>query len=109
MIRFYGFEVDENSRNLIKGSNWDKASKNWVMRFNHNHLRITRIIRSLRVLGLETEAENFYLALAEVHEHTGRISETSLMYWTRAVKRPLYLAPDDEEDRGNGVDFLYEF
>lgn len=28
---------------------------------------------------------------------------------TRAAQRPLYLAPDDETDRGQGRDFLYEF
>ena len=39
----------------------------------------------------------------------GRISEKSMMFWTRAVERPLFLAPEDEEDVGEGAEFLYEF
>ncbi|KAK4691809.1 homocitrate synthase, partial [Lecanoromycetidae sp. Uapishka_2] len=107
MLKFYGLSIAPDG-GLILDKNWDKASRNWVKGFNHNHLRITRIIRSLRVLGLETDAVSFFQALAKVCEDSGKISGRSLTFWTRAAKRPLYLAPEDEEDNGNGVDFLYE-
>lgn len=81
----------------------------WVSRFNHNHLRITRIIRSLRVLGLEDEARVFFEAVEGVYEDTGKIGQRSLMFWRRAMERPLYLAPEDESDEGKGRDFLYEY
>lgn len=81
----------------------------WVSRFNHNHLRITRIIRSLRVLGLEDEARLFFEAVEGVYEDTGKIGQRSLMFWRRAMERPLYLAPEDEDDEGMGRDFLYEY
>lgn len=82
---------------------------NWVSSFTHNHLRITRIIRSLRVLGLEAEATAFFEAVEDVYLTTGRIGGRSFMYWTRAIERPLYLAPEDARDKGDGKDFLYEF
>jgi hypothetical protein len=114
ICRFYGF--DFQASNEFEGVRIERLqdrdisrATNWVSGFTHNHLRITRIIRSLRVLGLEDEATAFFRAVEDVYNTTGRIGARSLMYWTRAVERPLYLAPEDEEDGGNGKDFLYEF
>lgn len=112
---------DDDDDEIVLGPNFARASRNWVKRFDHNHLRLTRIIRSLRVLGLEASAHSLFRALVSVYDH-GRsgISARSLMFWTRAAERPLYLAPeddderDDEEGRGRGrgrvgKDFLYEY
>lgn len=96
---------------IVLGDNFDTASQNWVFRFDHNHLRITRIIRSLRVLGLEEEALAFFKALKSVQE-ASNISSRSLMYWSRAAFRPLDIAPEvepDEEDTVRGPKFLREF
>jgi hypothetical protein len=83
---------------VIRGPNWAQASRNWCVRFDHNHLRITRILRCLRVLGLQRECEAFFAALEDVFADPNvSISDRSMMYWRRAVERPLYLAPDDEE------------
>ena len=91
------------------GGRFEARAKNWVSRFNHNHLRITRIIRCLRVLGLDEEAKAFFDVVKKVHDDTGRMGDRSLMFWTRAMERPLYLAPEDEADKGMGKEFLYEF
>lgn len=91
--------------------NFDEARGNWVRRFDHNHLRITRILRSSRLLGLENEALAFYRKLKWVQERS-TISSRSLQFWTRAIQRPLYIAPDvDEEDEHyvRGPSFLREF
>jgi hypothetical protein len=83
---------------LIRGPNWNQASRNWCVRFDHNHLRITRILRCLRVLGLQRECDAFFAALEDVYaDPKVSISDRSMTYWRRAVERPLYLAPDDEE------------
>lgn len=115
MLHFYGFQFasetanggDSQTLQVVDGSNYPEASRNWVRRFNHNHLRITRILRSLRVLGLENEALEFFKALKCVYEG-GKIGQKSMMFWTRAIERPLYLAPEDEDDEG-GCQFLYDF
>lgn len=110
---FYGFRLQGDINTFTverQGSGvFEARARNWVTRFNHNHLRISRIIRSLRVLGLDEEAKAFFDAVKKVHDDTARISDRSLMFWTRAMERPLYLAPEDEEDEGMGKDFLYEF
>lgn len=110
ILKFYGFKLSSTNTALeVKlASNFGQASRNWVTRFNHNHLRITRIIRSLRVLGLEDEARAFFSTLQKVHA-ASNISSKSLMFWTRAAERPLYIAPDDEEDDGTAPDYLYKY
>ena len=113
MCKFYGFEVREKG-GMIKivragGGVCYRRAANWVKTTNHNHLRITRIIRCLRVLGLEHEAKAFFIAVKDVHQKSGRIGGNSLEFWTRAMARPLCLAPEDRFDEGKGKDFLYEF
>jgi hypothetical protein len=113
ILSFYGFELQEegDKARVVRGSFFNVAARNWVTRYNHNHLRITRIIRSLRVLGLESEATAFYEALKELYERCGgRLGQTSMMYWTRAISRPLHVAPDaDSDEESDGEDFLYEY
>ncbi|KAF1364513.1 hypothetical protein EJ07DRAFT_100101 [Lizonia empirigonia] len=83
---------------VVCGPNWRKASRNWCVRFDHNHLRITRILRCLRVLGLQTECDAFFTALKDVYNDPSvSISERTMEFWTRAVERPLYIAPDNDE------------
>ncbi|KAF2827918.1 hypothetical protein CC86DRAFT_369117 [Ophiobolus disseminans] len=90
---------------VVRSSHWAKSFKGWAVRFDHNHLRITRILRCLRILGLQTECDAFFAALKEVYEDPAfKISERSMSYWTRAVTRPLYIAPDDER-----IDWLREW
>jgi hypothetical protein len=83
---------------VIRGSNWHEASRNWCVRMDHNHLRITRILRCLRVLGCQTECDAFFVALKRVYNDPSvQIGPRSMEFWTRAVKRPLYVAPDDDK------------
>lgn len=106
---------DNDDETIIPGPNFARASRNWVKRFDHNHLRLTRIIRSLRVLGLGAHAHALFRALVAVYDH-GRsgISARSLTFWTRAAERRLHLAPEDDDDEGKGKGkgkkgFLYEY
>ena len=111
MLDFYGFTLEKygGKVEVCQSPGFPEASQTWLAKYDHNHLRMTRIIRSLRVLGLEMEAQAFYVALREVYrENPKQINEKSLMFWRRAAERPLYLAPEDDEDEGDGQDYLYE-
>ncbi len=85
MLQFYGFEMQlaeqAHQFDVTRGPNFPQASRNWVKRFDHNHLRITRIIRCLRVLGMEAHAGAFFRALVDVYD-SGRsgISAKSMMF-----------------------------
>lgn len=122
MLTFYGLEPSSSSSVSTSTSSsstpnynihpsatrFHLRARSWVTPFNHNHLRMTRIIRSLRVLGCPAEAEAFYRALRDVAERTGgRISERSLGFWERAARGGLNVPPDDERgDVGQGEVWL---
>ena len=112
MLSFYGLEIVNSTVNgimIIPAPYFASASKGWVKRLNHNHLRITRILRSLRVLGLEEEAKEFLAALTDVYENSGRIGGSSLMFWQRAVWRPLWMKPEDEDGGGKKKGWLWDW
>ena len=57
----------------------------WLVPYNHNHLRITRIIKSLRLLRGEDEANEFRDLILGMDEAAGRpVSVDSRRYWTTA-------------------------
>ncbi len=53
---------------------------------NHNWFRITRVLRSLSLLGLKDEAQAFFMSLKHIHEKEGQVSDNSFSYWEEAVK-----------------------
>ena len=54
---------------------------------NHNWLRITRILRSLTLLGLETEAHALYACLNGLYQSRRfPIPDNTFRYWSAAVK-----------------------
>lgn len=62
-----------------------RATHDWLMPNDHNHLRITRIIRSLRLLRDDEHADAFRAAiLARVDETRAPISARSRGYWMTA-------------------------
>ena len=68
MMRFY----DENDH--------------WLVPFDHNHKRISRIIRSLSLLVDQREAERFYEAImSRVAQSGAGVETTSQRYWREAV------------------------
>jgi hypothetical protein len=82
---------------IVRADHWRKNFRNWAVRFDHNHLRITRILRCLRILGLRKECDAFFAALKQVYDDPSiNIGERTMSYWTRAVTRPLHIAPDDD-------------
>jgi hypothetical protein len=108
MLAFYGFDAkdkpisgssdnDVSHLDITPMRNCERGFSRWVKRIDHNHLRITRIIRSLRVLGLPDAAKDLFDALMEVYETRSVIGSTSVAFWTRAMERPLRYAPDGTE------------
>ncbi|KAI1131454.1 hypothetical protein F5Y10DRAFT_233687 [Nemania abortiva] len=102
MLGFYGFDVQggegpDSQLIITPKQDCERGFSRWLASRDHNHLRITRIIRSLRILGLEAAARDFYNALLEVNKTRNRVGSTSIGFWTRAMERPLRYAPDDDE------------
>jgi len=86
MLGFYGLALDDGPM-VTRAENFSMQAVNWLKPYDHNFLRITRILRSLTLLGLEPEARAFLAALEEIHwaGGGGAIGERSLGFWREAV------------------------
>jgi hypothetical protein len=92
MLRFYGFYLESSGEHILVRLSEQFAARapTWLTLGNHNHLRITRILASLRTLGLNRHAESFFRALQEVYwseaqARSGAISEDSFSFWKSAA------------------------
>ena len=92
MLTFYGLarntDPDGGVVIGIDAPRFRERSVHWLTPGNHNHLRLTRIMQSLWVLGLEAEARALQRCLvADVYEGSGRnrITRETLGYWRDAL------------------------
>ena len=90
-MNFYGFEARSGEQiTVTRAPNSAAKATVWLSPGNHNHLRITRILRCLTVLGLETEAKAFFDCLSEIYKDEQNkpmpaISEETMLYWREAA------------------------
>jgi len=84
-LGFLGLTVSEDGK-VVKGENFkDRYNEVWSY-WNHNFLRITRAISSLRTLGLMKEAWALYEGCVEVARNEGvPITEHTFKFWAAAV------------------------
>ena len=60
----------------------------WLVPFDHNHLRITRIIRCLALCVGEEEARGFHERVMQLVEAAGGpVNDESVAYWIEASRR----------------------
>lgn len=84
MLAFYGLSLSE--QRVQPNETFDARSSVWLHPGNHNHLRLTRIIRSLRTLGLDAEAQALFSCLRELYEKNAtRITPATFRYWEEAA------------------------
>jgi len=66
-----------------------RATDHWLTAHDHNHLRITRILQSLKLLIGPDAARSFHDAILARHEAAGSpVNPRSLRYWADAVGEP---------------------
>jgi hypothetical protein len=62
------------------------ANNHWLTLFDHNHLRITRIITSLRLIAGPAAAQAFYAVIADrVRTSSMPVNSRSLRFWSEAL------------------------
>jgi len=90
MLDFYGFEMHEDGDGEIRiqqAQDFEEKSSYWLNPYNHNFLRITRILRSMTILGCKNYAETFLACLNDLYDkYHHDISENTLNYWNNAVR-----------------------
>jgi hypothetical protein len=87
LLRFYGLEYDPQSKKVVRRHDFEERARNWIDPFNHNYLRITRILNSLVALGLSERARAFFECLRDIYaERQADIGEETFSYWRDAVR-----------------------
>jgi hypothetical protein len=85
MLAFYGLAIERSAGEprIGRSARWNERSATWLHPSNHNLLRLTRMIRSLALLGQSRLASALYRALKQ--ECEGRVSAVTLEYWREAT------------------------
>jgi len=79
-LKFLGLKIEEGV--VAPGDDFEERQQLFKTA-NHNWLRITRVIRSLRLLGMEVESQDFYRFLK-----TQPVSVDTMKFWEAAASEP---------------------
>ena len=76
-------------QNLVKSASWFlgflERNDHWITKYNHNHLRITRVIRSLRLLASDEAADEFRdKVLALAGDNLNLVDQKAKGFWANA-------------------------
>ncbi|WP_339935618.1 opioid growth factor receptor-related protein [Vreelandella glaciei] len=82
MLDFFGLAREGNA--ISAQPTLSIQSHIWLKAGGHNHLRITRIIRSLALCYQPELARSFQHAVIHIGTQHGVVSETSLQFWRDA-------------------------
>lgn len=75
--------------NIINASQWYlsflKRQNHWIRDYDHNHLRITRVIKSLRLLVSNESADSFFDDIKnQLRDHIHKIDVKAVRFWNNA-------------------------
>lgn len=87
MLRFYGLR--RAGQRIEQTDDWPERSTRWLTTGNHNFMRITRILKSLSILGLGEHAAALFDELQRVFEsgHADVIGSETYKHWSDAGSR----------------------
>ena len=86
MLQFYGFTLDAKKPEVSAAADFSSKSADWLMLGDHNHLRITRILKCLTACGLHAHAAALVKALLPIAD-PDKVSAETVGYWRRAVAK----------------------
>jgi hypothetical protein len=85
MLDFYGLRREEGR--VVKSPDFERRTANWLTPYNHNFLRITRVLICLKALGLAEWSRAFFACLKELYaDHAETIGAETFGYWTSAAR-----------------------
>ena len=89
MLGFYGLTLSTepgSAPRIEPAADFAAKRRGWLRAGDHNHLRLTRILASLRLLGLGDHSQALFACLAGIaRDHPDAVSATTLAYWRRAA------------------------
>ena len=89
------FDIDEIKENRLAIENLEKSARwflgflerndHWITNYDHNHLRITRVIKSLRLLASDEAADEFRdKVIALAGDNLNLVDEEARDFWNSA-------------------------
>ena len=97
---FHGYYLDDEllinklkknvvvKENLMKSAAWFlgflSRNKSWINGYDHNQLRITRVIESLRLLVSDKAANEFFQSILSLVKDPAAINPTTIKFWEEA-------------------------
>jgi len=92
MLKFYGLKslvAADGSIEISRAPDFNERRREWLTAGNHNFLRLTRILKSLRTLGLPNWAQALFASLDQIHrENSHEIGARTFAYWKSAANAP---------------------
>ena len=82
MLAFFGLAQDGSD--IVAQPTLAIQTHIWLKAGGHNHLRITRMIRSLALCHQPDLARTFQQAVIAIGTQQGVVSDTSVQYWQKA-------------------------
>ncbi|WP_210447454.1 opioid growth factor receptor-related protein [Vibrio crassostreae] len=82
MLGFFGMKMING--HIVASEELNIKDHIWLKHGGHNHLRISRIIRSLALCGQFSLSQTFQLAMIETAENFGEVDTGTLRYWLEA-------------------------
>lgn len=87
MLAFYGLTAERSEvvLRVVRGDRWAERVPEWLHPGNHNLLRLTRILKSLALLGAPELGRALYEGLVGDPEVTEAVTRETRAYWRDAV------------------------
>jgi hypothetical protein len=87
MLDFFGLEMNYTTGEVSRAPHFLHRANHYVTNKNHNYLRITRILSSLRLCGLNQLSIEFFNCLTAIYvEYGEKIGPATYGYWKKAAK-----------------------
>lgn len=71
---------------LVRMHSFYQENDHWLKQNDHNHLRITRILKSVSLLNSRKNAQEFYDFILRRIESAQPVTQESLDFWKKALK-----------------------
>ncbi|HEX4612278.1 MAG TPA: opioid growth factor receptor-related protein [Urbifossiella sp.] len=81
MLAFYGLRHDPATGRVDRTADFGRRAREWLTARNHNFLRLTRILTSLRLLGLPDRSAGLLACLEGVAAEFPQVVGNSLAFW----------------------------
>ena len=81
MLDFYGLRHDHSAERIERSDFFPRRAQMWLTPRNHNFLRLTRILTSLRLLGLPDRSAALLTCLEGIAVEFPQVVGDSARYW----------------------------